>query len=45
MVLFQVNVPRVADAPFKRDAPRAVHVKAVALRLAPERMEIEARDV
>ena len=45
MVLLQVNVPRVALAPFEGDAPRAVHMKAVTLRFTPERMEIEARDV
>lgn len=45
MVLFQVNVPGVAPAPFERDAPRAVYMKAVALRLASERMEVEARYV
>jgi hypothetical protein len=45
VILLQVNVPRLAVAPFKRDAPRAVHMKAVALRFAPERMKIEAGDV
>ncbi len=45
MVLLQINLPGVAIAPFERDAPRAVDVKAVALRLTRERMEIEARDV
>ncbi len=45
MVLFEVNVPRVALTPFERDAPRTVDVQAIALRLAPERMEVKARDV
>jgi hypothetical protein len=45
MVLFQVNVPSVALAPFERDAPRAVYMKTVTLRLASERVKIEARDV
>src|SRR5208283_3008015 len=42
MILFQVNMPRVAVAPLERDAPRTIDVNGVALRLAPERMEVEA---
>jgi hypothetical protein len=45
MVLLQINVQRVSIAPFECDAPRTVDVKAVALRLTPERMEIEAGDI
>lgn len=45
MVLLQVKMPRVALAPFERDTPGAIHMKAVALRLSLERMEIEAGDV
>lgn len=45
MVLLQVNLPRVSIAPFERDAPRSIDMKAVAPRLAPQRMEIEAGEV
>jgi hypothetical protein len=45
MVLLQVNMPGISLAPFKRDAPRTVHMKAVTLRLALERMKIKAGDV
>jgi hypothetical protein len=45
MVLFQVNLPRVSVAPFERYAPRTIDVEAVALRLALERMEVEAGNV
>lgn len=45
MVLFEVNIPRVALTPFERYAPRAVDVQAITLRLSPERMEVKARDV
>jgi hypothetical protein len=45
MVLLKVNLPRLSVAPFKGDAPGAVDVQAVAPRLAPERMEIEPRNV
>jgi hypothetical protein len=45
MVLLQVNLPRVAIAPLKRNAPRTVDVNRVALRFAPERMEVEAGNV
>src|SRR5579871_3928414 len=45
MVLLEVNLPRVAVAPLKRNAPRTVDVKGVALRLALERMEVEAGNV
>ena len=45
MVLLQVNLPRVSVAPLERDAPRTIDVKGVALRLAPERMEVEAGNV
>ena len=45
MVLLQVNLPRLFVAPLKSYAPGAVDVNAVSLRLASERMEVEARDV
>jgi hypothetical protein len=45
MVLFQVNAPRAPLTPLERDAPRAVYMKAVALRLTFERVKIEARNV
>ena len=45
MVLLQIDMPRVSVAPFERDAPRTVDMKAVALRRAPEWMKIEAGNV
>ena len=45
MVLLQVNLPRFFIAPLERDAPGTVDVEAVALRLAPEGMEVEAGNV
>jgi hypothetical protein len=45
MVLLQVNLPRVAVAPLERNAPGTVDMNRVALRLAPERMEVEAGNV
>ena len=45
MILLQVNLPRFSIAPLERDAPGTVDVQAVALRLAPEGMEVEAGDV
>ena len=45
MILLQVNLPRVTLIPFERDTPRTIQVKAITLRLSPEGMEIEARDV
>jgi hypothetical protein len=45
MVLLQVKMPRVAVAPFERDTPGTIHMKALALWLSLERMEIEAGDV
>ena len=45
MVLLQVNLPRVAIAPLESNAPRTVDVKRIALRLTPERMEVEAGNV
>ena len=45
MVLLQVNLPRFFIAPLERDAPGTVDVEAVALRLAPEGMEVETGNV
>ncbi len=45
MVLLEVNLPRVAVAPLEGDAPRTIDVNGIALRLAPERMEVEAGNV
>ena len=45
MVLLQVNMPRISLAPFERDAPGTIDVNGVALRLAAERMEVEAGNV
>ncbi len=45
MILLQVNLPRVAIVPLKRNAPSAVDMNRVALRLTPERMEVEAGNV
>ncbi len=38
-------MPRIPLVPFERDAPRAIDVNGVALRLAAERMEVEAGNV
>jgi hypothetical protein len=42
MILLQINSKGSRSIPFERDAPRAVHVDAVADWLSPERMQTEA---
>jgi hypothetical protein len=45
MVLLKVNLPRFSIAPLECYAPGTIDVEAVALRLAPERMKVEAGNV
>ena len=45
VVLLQVDPNRLALLPLEGDAPRSVDMQAVALRPAPQGMEVEARDI